>query len=107
VALTLKLLAGLSTEQIARVPRQHRVAGSEDQPEHVVLDVRVELDLVHGVRDLREVPADLLGLALEADLTSHAVDVAAARDGGQPRARVVWHPGRWPLLERRDQRVLR
>jgi hypothetical protein len=88
------------------VARQHRVARGEDQPQHVVLDVRVELYLVHGVLGLRELPADLLGLAVEDGLPSHAVDVATACDGGQPRPRVVRHPGRRPLLEGGDQGVL-
>jgi hypothetical protein len=50
------------------------------------------------------------------DLPSHAlvqhgapdeIDVSTARGGHEPRARVVRHAARGPLLERRDERVLR
>ena len=58
------------------------MAGGEDQPQHVVLDVVVELDFVHGVFRFGELPADLSDLALEAGLPPHAIDVATARDGG-------------------------
>src|SRR5208282_3848037 len=68
------------------------MAGGEDQPQHVVLDVVVELDFVHGVFRFGELPAHLSDLALEAGLPPHAIDVATARDGGQPGTRVVGHP---------------
>ena len=83
------------------------MAGGEDQPQHVVLNVVVELDFVHGVFRFGELPADLSDLALEAGLPPHAIDVATARDGGQPGTRIVGHPRRRPLHQRGDEGVLR
>jgi hypothetical protein len=68
------------------------VAGGEDQPEHVVGDVGIELDLVHRVLRLRVqsgLDVELGGLPLEGDGAPYGVDVTAARDGGQPGAGVV------------------
>jgi hypothetical protein len=83
------------------------MAGGEDQPQYVVLDVVVELDFVHGVFRFGELPADLSDLALEAGVPPHAIDVATARDGGQPGTRVAGHPRRRPLHQRGDEGVLR
>ena len=106
------LLRGQAAEQPQRerhpgVRREHRVAGHEHQAEQVVADV------VHGCAARsgasargRQLPADLLALALERRVASHRVDRPELRGGHQPGARVVGDAGPRPPLERRDQRVL-
>ena len=109
------LLGRQAADQLERqrhpaVAGEHRVAGGEDQLEHVVGDVGVELDLVHRVLRLRVQPGldvELGGLPLEGDGAPYGVDVTTARDRGQPGAGVVGHALRGPLLERGHQRVLR
>lgn len=76
---------------------QHRVAGDEHQPQDIV-------GLL--IRLLVEVPGQFLVLAVEPLRPSNVVDRATLRDRRQPGPRIVRHPGRRPLLQRRDQGVL-
>ena len=89
---------------------EHRVAGGEHQPQHVVVDGRLELDLIHRIGGSSvgsEVAADQLDLALERHAAADRVDAAAPGDRHEPGARVVRHAGLRPLLERGHERVLR
>ena len=79
----------LQGEGHAGVDRQHRVARGEHQPQHVVLDVGVELDLVHRSLVITELATEQLDLALQCHGATDRVDAAAARHGHEPGARVV------------------
>ena len=97
-------------ERDARLGGQHRVAGGEDQPQEVVADV-----VVHGGVEVRrerrppglQVAGELLVLALQPRAAAQLVDGAVLGRGHQPGARVARDAFRGPLLERRDQRVVR
>ena len=72
------LLGGQAAEQPqrqrdARLGRQHRVAGGEDQPQQIVADVVVERGVEIGAA------ISLLGLQLAAELLVLALDAACAR----------------------------
>ena len=108
------LRRGQATEQTqrkcdARLPRQDRVTRHEDQAQDVVLHVlepRGEVGLVELLKDLQLV-ADQLLLVLERDAAAQRVDAPALRGGHQPGTRVVRDARLRPLLERRDEGVLR
>src|SRR4051794_5250460 len=84
------------------------MAGQEDEPQDVVLDV---VHLAEEVGHLLLLTS--VGVLQLRDLVTHAgrapkvVDAASLRDGHQPRTRVLRDPGRWPLLERCHECVLR
>jgi hypothetical protein len=82
------------------------VAGQEDQPEDVVLDVvDLGVEIGHAVV-LPEVVAQLFGLAAQRVDAAEVVDATPLRGRHQPRGRIVRDALRGPLLERSDQRVL-
>ena len=92
----------------ARVGGQGGVAGQEDEPEDVVLDVvdlgveirHVSLLAPTGVFELRDLAVQRCG-------APEVVDAAPLRDGHQPPRRVLRHARRRPLLERSHECVLR
>ena len=88
--------------------RQSRVAGQEDEPEYVVLDV-VDLALDVGHRLLLSPSGmfDLCNLAAEDVGTPEVIDHAPLRRGHQPRDRVVRDARGRPLPKRSDEGVLR
>jgi hypothetical protein len=69
--------------------RQHRMARGEHQPQYVVFDVGVELDLVHRSLVITELTSEQFDLALQRHSATNRVDAAAARHGHEPGARVV------------------
>jgi hypothetical protein len=77
--------------------RQQRMAGDEHQPQHVV---RLGLPL------LVQFPGELLLLALAQLGPADVVDGPALGDRHEPRAGVVRHARRRPLLQRGHERVL-
>jgi hypothetical protein len=79
----------LQGEGHAGIDRQHRVTRGEHQPEHVVSDVGVELDLVHRSLVITQLATDQLDLALKCHGATNRVDAAAACHGHEPGARVV------------------
>ncbi len=82
------------------------MAGHEDQAEYVVLDeVRIRGGV--GVLAHLEVVPELGDLLGEPLVAAEQVDRAALRHRHQPRARVVRYAGLRPLLQCRDERVLR
>ena len=93
-----------------RLHRQHRVTGGEDQAQQVVAervgDLGGEVGRVRLAAQLQVAP-ELLGLAPVHVGAAHAVDRAVLGRGHQPGAGVVGDAGLRPLLERRDQRLLR
>ena len=95
-----------------RLGGQHRVAGGEHQPQHVVADVLVDglqHRVVLGVRvELAglEVAADLLLFAAEPLVSPDQVDGAVFGGGHEPGPRVVRDTRLRPLLQRGDERVL-
>jgi hypothetical protein len=96
----------VSATRDAGLGRQHRVAGSEHQPQHVVADVVVDGGDVgdgHGRRLVR----DRLVLLLDTLASAKRVDRAVLRGGHEPRTGVGWHTVRGPRLECGDQRILR
>jgi len=97
----------------ARLGREHRVAGGEDQAQQVVADVvllgfgqRID-EVGHDVR-LKgiEVGADFLVLARLHRGMAQPVEGAVLGSGHQPGPGVVGHTVRGPVFERGDQRVL-
>ena len=94
----------------SRLRGEHRVARSEDESEHVVVDVvegGVEVGLGRvGRPQLLRVP-HLLQLAREVDVAADAVDGAASRRRGEPGPGLVGHPVARPLFERLHEGVLR
>ena len=94
----------------ARLGRQHRVAGGEDQAQQLIADVVVErrLDVLDaGVAFVLEVAADLGVLARLHLVAAELVDRPALGRGHQPGAGVLRNPGLRPFGERGHQRVLR
>ncbi len=91
----------------ACLARQDRVAGHEDQPQHVVLDAVVEHRLEVGLLGLLELAAELLVLALQPRVAAEQVDRTVLGGGHEPGARVVRDARLGPLLQRRHERVLR
>ena len=94
----------------ARLRRQHRMAGDEDQPQQIVADMvverRIEVRREAVLLDL-QLAADLLMLALEHLVAAQMVEGAPLGGRHQPGARPVGHALVRPLLQRRDQRLLR
>ena len=92
----------------ARLGRQRGVAGEEDQPQDVVLDV---VDLVVEVGHRRLLPAagvlELGDLATQRLGAPEVVDAAALGGRHQPGDRIVRDARHRPLLQRGDERVLR
>ncbi len=86
---------------------QHRVAGGEDQPEQVVVDVVGACGVLGGGSRVGQVPADLGELAGVGLPAPDQVDGAAAGGGHEPGAGVVGHAVPGPLLQGGDQGVLR
>ena len=92
------LLGGQAAEQAqrqrdARLGRQHRMAGDEDQPQQVVADVVVEgassKSGVDGVLRRLHVVADLFVLAIEHLAAAEVIDGPVLGGGHQPGARVA------------------
>jgi hypothetical protein len=79
----------LQREGHSGLDRQHRMARGEHQPQHVVLDVGVELDLVHRSLVIAELTTEQFDLALQRHGATDRVDAAAAGHGHEPGARVV------------------
>ena len=100
----------LQRQRHARLGRQHRVARREDQPQqviaHIVIQRRVEIR--RGVLLARlHLVADLLVLVIDQLVAAEVIDAAALGDRHQPRAGIARDAFGRPLLERRDQRILR
>ena len=82
----------------------------EHEAQQVVADMIVERGVEVRHRPFTfvlELGADLLVLSFVQRVAAHRVDRAALGRGHQPRARIVGHARRRPLLERGDERVLR
>ena len=76
----------------ARLGREHRVTGREDETQEVVADVVIDPRLEVRHRNLLpgvDLPAELLVLALEQRLSAQQVDRPALCGGHEPGARVV------------------
>jgi hypothetical protein len=82
--------------------REHRMAGGEHQPQHVVLYRLRQLELVGWWQPT----AEQLDLAGKRDVPADLVDRPALGHGHQPGARPVGDAGGRPLLEGSHQRVL-
>jgi hypothetical protein len=65
------------------------VARGEHQPQHVVFDVGVELDLVDRSLVITELATEQFDLSLQCRGATNRVDATAARHGHEPGARVV------------------
>jgi len=87
---------------------QDRVAGREDQPQQVVVDVAGDrpVEIGVGVLPRRQGPSDLGVPALQLAVTAELVDGAALGHGHQPGPRVARDTGLGPLLQRGDHGVL-
>src|SRR5690242_4124878 len=86
------------------------MAGGENQTQQVVPDVVIErgVEIVLGTHlPSLELVADRLVLAVEHLAAPQPVDSAMLGGGHEPGARIVGHARRGPLLERREQRLLR
>ena len=84
------------------------MAGREDQPQQIVADVVVEhgVEVRCGLRRI-ELVAQLLVLAIEEGAAPQLIDRTVFGRSHEPRARVVGNAVAGPLLEGRDERVLR
>ena len=93
----------------ARLARQQRVTGGEDQPEQLVADVVVErgVEIGHGLLLLLHIERDHLVLAREHAAAAQMIQRPALGGRHQPRAGLFRNAGRGPMLERRQQRILR
>ena len=87
--------------------RQHRVAGGEDQPQQVVVDVVGSAGSPVGGGTSSRVAPDLGQLAGVRLLAAYEVDRAVLGGGHEPGARLVRDARLRPLLQRGDQGVLR
>ena len=109
------LVGRQSAEQAQRqrhagLGRENRMAGREHEAEEVVPDLVVECCIEVGLRCrlLRlDLTSERLVLAREQGASAQAVDRAMLRGGHEPGARVVRDACLRPLLERRDERILR
>ena len=94
----------------ARIRRQHGVARREYEPQQVVSHIVVYRGVEVGRRSIlfvAELIAELLVLAIEQLVPAELIDRAVFGRGHQPGSRIVRDARLWPLLEGRDQRVLR
>ncbi len=97
-------------ERGTRFPREHGMAGREDQAQQIVANVVVQcrVDLVEGrLLSLLELAAELRDLALECLAPPMEVDRAMLRGGHEPGTRIVGDAGLRPPLERYDEGILR
>jgi len=86
------------------------MAGHEDQAQEVVTDVVVEGGLEVGRRPLffdDQPAAELVVLAVEPPAAAHEVDRAMLGGPHQPGAGPLRHARLRPLLQGRDERILR
>ena len=88
------------------------MAGGEDQAQEIVAHVVVERVVGIGGGALLlgphvEVVTELLVLALEELGATESIDGAILRRRHQPRAGILRHAGFRPLLEGREERILR
>lgn len=90
------------------------MTSGEHEPQQIVADVVVARRFEHVGdvrRDVRaeriEIEADLLALARVQRVLPQMIERAALRGRHQPCARIVRHAAARPVLERRDERVLR
>ena len=93
-------------ERDARLGCERRMAAGEDQPQALVGNRAHGLGLRDGGANERLQPRDLLGAAREAPVGADPVERPVARDGDDPRRRVVGHAVARPALERGRVRVL-
>ena len=107
------LLRGQSAEQAkrergARLGREDRVAGDEDEAEQIVADMIVERRVEIGrplLLDL-ELVAELGVLAMGERVAAEEIDRPMLGGGHEPGTGLLGNSRLGPLLERRDQRVL-
>ncbi|MNV25175.1 hypothetical protein D3C71_1162640 [compost metagenome] len=93
-------------ERYARIGRQQRMTGNEDQPQQVVTDV-IHMILRIRAHDVILLLVQHLGLPLCMQTPlPQAVDGAPLCGGHQPGGGVVGEALRRPVFERGDQRVL-
>src|ERR1700752_21397 len=85
------------------------MARYENQPQHVLTDV-----VVHGSGKIwnlhlafGHLAAEVFMLAVDQRAAAKEVDGSMLRRTHQPGSRILGYPGLAPLLESRDQRVLR
>ena len=94
----------------ARLRRQHRMAGGEDEPQqivaHIIIERRLELAR-ERLLPLFEVVPELLVLAIEHFGAAEMIDRAMLGGRHQPGAGVVRNARCRPLLERRHERIVR
>ena len=96
----------LEGESGARIWRQDRVTGHEDQPEQIVSQIAVD-DLVEvGLQRLRLRGGHQMVLAALGVAAADPVDGNEPRRRVQPRRRIVGYAVLPPLLDRRDEGVL-
>src|SRR5207247_1632742 len=79
-------------ESDASIPREHRMAGHEDETEEIITDVLVDR-LIHFAAALSalDIATDLVMLALERLATADHVDRPMLRGAHQPGARSLWN----------------
>ncbi len=95
----------------ARVGREHRMAGREDQAQHLVAEILVaaaiEIVIRHGVLLGVERSRDRAMLAGQHRRAAQVIERAVLGGGHQPGARTVGHAGLRPPLQCGDEGVLR
>lgn len=86
------------------------MAGDEDQAQEIVAHVIVDLSVKIRLGELLlngEFPPQLLVLALEAGVPAQQINGPVFGRAHQPDAGIARHARLRPLLQRRDQRILR
>ena len=97
-------------ERDARFRREDRMARDEHEAKQIVADVvvdrRVEIGSAFLLLPL-QLDAELLVLSVEHLATTELIDGATLGGVHEPRARVIWDSRLGPLIERREECVLR
>ena len=86
--------------------RQYRVAGNEDQPEPVVLDLVTDVRFHHQRFVGERLDSDPGVLGFEGPAAAEPVDGLAPADGHQPGARIEGYPRLRPLAQSVNEGVL-
>ena len=96
-------------ERGASLRGQQRMAGDEDQAQQIIADLIVggRLDTVAALLIHLELGTKDFVLGSQHALVAQPVDGAVAGGRREPRPRIVGDAGARPLLERRDERILR
>ena len=92
----------------ARLLRQQRMAGGEDQPQQLIADIVVKrgIEIGHDLLLLLQIPRDHVVLVRQHLAAAQMIQRPALGGRHQPCAGLFGNAGRRPMFERRDQGFL-